>query len=429
VTAPAGARDYAGFAARLTAFGLISDPWFEGQPRFHPRPVVITSAVQASLYRAAEEMAAAYNELCLRCAADPALVEEFLGLTSVQQALWFSSAPHWHGIARADVFLTEQGPVLCELNCDTPSGEAEAVLLNRTVAPAFPDLCDPNCELGNRFCAMIAAVAARVGRLDPAAAAGAPLSVGLIYPTEMPEDLSMVLLYREWFEERGWRVTLGSPFNLRRLGARQAGLFDTPCDVFVRHYKTDWWSERRPVWSDEPKVPDPDPLSEELAVILGSALQGRCAVVNPFGAVVPQNKRAMALLWERMDLFSPRSRAAIERYLPETVRLERLSPARLRAERESWVLKSDYGCEGDEVVIGAETAPDVWEASLVAAVPGRWVAQRHFHALRGPDGAAANHGVYLVAGEASGLYTRLSVAGTDRHALSAPVLVRPEAPP
>ena len=251
----------------------------------------------------------------------------------------------------------------------------------------------------------------------------------MIYPTEMPEDLSMVLLYREWFEERGWRVTLGSPFNLRRLGARQAGLFDTPCDVFVRHYKTDWWSERRPVWSDEPKVPDPDPLSEELAVILGSALQGRCAVVNPFGAVVPQNKRAMALLWERMDLFSPRSRAAIERYLPETVRLERLSPARLRAERESWVLKSDYGCEGDEVVIGAETAPDVWEASLVAAVPGRWVAQRHFHALRGPDGAAANHGVYLVAGEASGLYTRLSVAGTDRHALSAPVLVRPEARP
>ena len=151
--------------------------------------------------------------------------------------------------------------------------------------------------------------------------------------------------------------------------------------------------------------------------------------MNPFGAVVPQNKRAMALLWERMDLFSPRSRAAIERYLPETVRLERLSPARLRAERESWVLKSDYGCEGDEVVIGAETAPDVWEASLVAAVPGRWVAQRHFHALRGPDGAAANHGVYLVAGEASGLYTRLSVAGTDRHALSAPVLVRPEARP
>ena len=429
MTAPAGAREYADFAARLTTGGLISDPWFEGQPRFHPRPVVLTSAEQASLYRAAEEMAAAYNELCLHCAGDPALVAGFLGLTPVQQALWCASAPHWHGIARADVFLTAQGPVVCELNCDTPSGEAEAVLLNRTVAPAFPGLCDPNRELCDRFCAMIAAVAGPVGRSHPGTSGRAPLSVGLIYPTEMPEDLSMVLLYREWFEERGWRVTLGSPFNLRRLGARQAGLFDTPCDVFVRHYKTDWWTERRPVWSDEPPVPDPDPLSEKLAVILGSALAGTCAVVNPFGAVVPQNKRAMALLWERMDLFSPRSRAAIRRYLPETVRLETLPPARLRDEREAWVLKSDYGCEGDEVVIGAETPPDVWEASLEAAVPGRWVAQRHFRALRGPDGAAANHGVYLVAGEASGLYTRLAVAGTDRHALSAPVLVRPEARP
>jgi hypothetical protein len=93
------------------------------------------------------------------------------------------------------------------------------------------------------------------------------------------------------------------------------------------------------------------------------------------------------------------------------------------------VLKSDYGCEGDEVVIGTETAPEVWEASLEAAVPGRWVAQRHFQAVRGPGGAVANHGIYLVAGEASGVYTRLSVSGTDRHALSAPVLVRPEARP
>jgi glutathionylspermidine synthase len=253
--------------------------------------------------------------------------------------------------------------------------------------------------------------------------------VGIIYPTEMPEDLSMVLLYRQWFEERGWRVTLGSPFNLRRLGPRVAGLFDTPCHVFLRHYKTDWWTERRPAWADEAEAPDPEPLCGPLAVILRSALAGTCAVVNPFGAVVPQNKRAMALMWERSDLFSEQSRSAIRRYLPQTLRLESLERPRLLAEREDWVLKSDYGCEGDQVVIGAETEPDAWEACLGAALPGRWVAQRHFRALRDRDGAAANHGVYLVAGEAAGLYTRLSVGGTDRHALSAPVLVRPEARP
>jgi hypothetical protein len=140
--------------------------------------------------------------------------------------------------------------------------------------------------------------------------------------------------------------------------------------------------------------------------------------------VVAQNKRAMALMWERIDLFSVQGRAAIRRYLPETLRLESLPRVRLLAEREDWVLKSDYGCEGQEVVLGAETDAATWRECLDAALPGRWVAQRRFHPLRDGEGAAANHGVYLVAGEAAGLYTRLSAGGTDRRALSAPVLVQ-----
>ncbi|MFL5444822.1 MAG: hypothetical protein ACJ78W_09915, partial [Myxococcales bacterium] len=123
----AGEAAYAAFAARIRAGGGISDPWLEGRPRFHPDPVVLAAAERDALYRAAEEMAAAWNELCLLCAAHPELVSGFLRLSDVQQALWLSSAPHWHGIARADVFFTAGGPKICELNCDTPSGEAEAV--------------------------------------------------------------------------------------------------------------------------------------------------------------------------------------------------------------------------------------------------------------------------------------------------------------
>ena len=149
-------------------------------------------------------------------------------------------------------------------------------------------------------------------------------------------------------------------------------------------------------------------------------------MVNPFGAVVPQNKRAMALMWERNELFLAGSRAAIRRYLPETFRLESLPRRRLLAERDKWVLKSDYGCEGDQVVIGRETAPDASMESLDAAVPGRWVAQRHFAAVRDGDGCCANHGIYLVGGEASGIYARLAAHATDRHALSSPVLIVPE---
>ena len=408
--------DYAAFAARLTAGGVISDPWFEGQPRFQQSPVVLRAVEQAALYRAAEEMAAAWNELCLLCANDPSLVSGFLGLTSVQQALWDASAPHWHGIARADVFFTDTGPMICELNCDTPTGEAEAVLLNGAVAGMHPQLQDPNRALAERFCAMIAAIAGTARRL----------SVGIVYPTEMPEDLSMVLLYRRWFEGRGWHVTLGSPFNLRRFAGGRAGLFDTPCDVFIRHYKTDWWTERVPVWADEPPVPDPEPLTEQLAIILGAAIAGSSAVINPFGAVVAQNKRAMALMWEKIDLFSESGRDAIRRYLPETVRLETIPRERMVAEQQEWVLKSDYGCEGDEVVIGAEIPADLWAASLEMAVPGRWVAQRRFRARLQPDGATAvNHGVFLVGGRAAGLFARLAGRGTDRSAISAPVFIAP----
>jgi len=407
--------DYAAFAATLTASGVISDPWFEGQPRFQPAPVILRQEEQAALYRAAEEMAAAYNELCLLCARQPSLAAGFLGLTPVQQALWCASAPRWHGIARADVFVAAEGLRICELNCDTPTGEAEAVLLNEAVAADFPNLLDPNRELGSRFCAMIDALA------------GGARSAGLIYPTEMTEDLPMVLLYRRWLEQRGFTVTLGSPFNLRALPGGRAALFDTPCDLFLRHYKTDWWTEREPAWADEEPVPDAGPLGEQLAIILRAALAGTCAVVNPFGAVVPQNKRSMALMWERIDLFPDAAACAIRAYLPETRRLEAMPRAQLAAERERWVLKSDYGCEGDEVLVGAETSPEDWSAALELAVPGRWIAQRRFHAARSADGAFVNHGVFLVGGKAAGLYARVSRAATDRHALSAPVLVEARA--
>jgi len=131
-------------------------------------------------------------------------------------------------------------------------------------------------------------------------------------------------------------------------------------------------------------------------------------------------------MWEKIDLFSEPSRDAIRRYLPQTVRLEAMPRERLIAERQEWVLKSDYGCEGDEVVIGAEVPASQWEASIEAAVPGRWVAQRRFRAQLQPDGITfVNHGVFLIGGRAAGLFTRLSAGGTDRSAISAPALIAP----
>jgi glutathionylspermidine synthase len=144
---------------------------------------------------------------------------------------------------------------------------------------------------------------------------------------------------------------------------------------------------------------------------------------------VPQNKRVMAFMWEHVHRFSTRGRGLIERYVPWTSRLETLHPERLKADREGWVLKSDYGAEGEEVVIGRETDDATWSASLAHARPGRWVAQRWFQALPdarpGGAGQPLNYGVFLVAGEACGVYVRRQAGATDDHAVSVPVLVRP----
>jgi hypothetical protein len=188
--------------------------------------------------------------------------------------------------------------------------------------------------------------------------------------------------------------------------------------VLLRHYKTDWWGEREPVWSDAEPPPDAEPLVEALRVVVAATLRRRLAVVNPFGAVLTQNKRALAFFWEERARFSRAAQTAIERHLPFALRLERADRDVLTREREAWVLKSDYGCEGDEVVVGAEVAPEVWRRALACAVPRRWIAQRRFEPRRDSEGCAVNFGVYLVAGRAAGLYCRRSARATDHEAVS-----------
>jgi glutathionylspermidine synthase len=412
---------YEALAEQLVRTGLVTDPWLEGLPRFRAEPLLLSRERRAALYRAAEDVAAVYHELALACAASPEVLDDFFGLTPCQKLMWQTSQPFWHGVARADVFLTQDGQLaVCELNSDTPTGEVEAVLLNPLVRPSWPDAVDPNEGLGERLCEMVESLAARLLVPPPERP-----SVGILYPTEMAEDLGLVRLYRQWFEERGWKAHLGSPFNLKADAQGRVCLFGEPCDVLLRHYKTDWWGERMPVWDDEESFEDMVPLAAPLSAVLQACLEGRCVVVNPFGAVLTQNKRAMAFMWEHHARFSPRARAIIRAHIPYTVRMETLSAAELMRDREAWVLKSDYGAEGDEVLVGRLTPPLEWGVAVEHAVPGRWVAQRYFAAQEGPGGETVNHGVYVIAGEAAGLYTRVQRGATDTHALSVPVLVTP----
>ena len=409
-------QSYEAFARRIVASGVLSDPWLDGAPRFREEPLVLPARLARDLARAAEDVASVYNEMCLLVADEPRFLDDFFGLTPIQKAMWAASEPRWHGLARADVFVTEEGLAFTEINCDTPTGEAEATVLGALALPERKDLLDPNAELESRFVRLVETLAAR--ELE----AAAPKAIGLVYPTEFTEDLSLVRLYKRWFESRGYEVVLGSPYNLAS-DERGTLLFDRPVGVVLRHYKTDWWGERASVWDDD-DVADKEPLAEPLRALFAGMAEGKTTVVNPFGAVLPQNKRAMAFFWEQIHRFSPRAQTIIERYIPVTSRLETVHEEQLRVQRADWVLKSDYGAEGDEVVVGRHVSDEIWQASLAHARPGRWIAQRFFEARPIDDaGALVNYGVYLVAGEACGIYARVQVGPTDDRALSAPVLV------
>jgi glutathionylspermidine synthase len=409
----APASSYDAFAKRISASGIITDPWLSGEPRFREEPVLVSGAEAREMYRVAESVAEVYNELCLMVADEPEVLDTFFGLSPYQKAMWLASQPLWHVIARADVFVTDEGLQIAELNCDTPTGEAEAIILGPLAARA--GTADPNRELAKRFGDVTELlVNAMLGKDKPRRA-------GIVYPTELPEDLSLVRLYKKTFEERGWEIFLGSPYNLTH-DERGLVLFEEPISLVLRHYKTDWWGERQSAWDDE-ELLDPQPLEEPLEAVLAAMLEGSASVVNPFGAVVPQNKRAMAFMWEHIHRFSRRSQETIRAHVPVTKRLESLHVEQLIAQKDDWVLKSDYGAEGDEVVIGRLVTPEVWQESLVHARRGRWIVQRWFRAKEGAGGEIVNYGVFLLAGEAAGLYARVQVGATDERALSAPVLV------
>lgn len=414
---------YDAFAQRVIADGVILDPWMDGEPRLSPEPLVLEASEHRALLRVGEDVAELYEEACQLVDEDEDLLDSFFSLSPIQKLMWNASRPLWHGIARADVFATAEGHAITELNCDTPTGEAEAVVLNRIVREATSGLVDPNADLERRFGAMVSILVERL--VDGAA----PRTIGIVYPTEFTEDLSVIRLYRRWLEAIGFEVVLGSPYNLGiDEAAERATLFGRPVAAIFRHYKTDGWGERASVWDDE-TLADALPLAAPLAAALRASAFRKTAVINPFGSVVPQNKRTMAFMWEHIHRFSTRAKGLIERHVPYTSRLETQHVERLRADREGWVLKSDYGAEGDEVVIGRETDEETWNAALAHARPGRWVAQRWFEALpeKRPGGAGQplNYGVFVIAGEACGLYVRRSAGATDDRAVSVPVLVKP----
>ena len=339
---------------------------------------------------------------------DPSLVTRFFDLPPSYQLMWRMSAPHWHGIARADVFLTPAGPQVCELNSDTPSGEPEAVALNRVVDGAGASgFDDPNCRLGDRVFAMVRAVV----------------------PAGAPHD------GRNRLPDGDDRRFLGH----RSLRAVVRIAWHPSCPWVAVQPAPGWTWRRRAVRGF--LLGHLEALQDRLVGRAAHDLAVRVALLRcrpAFGAARPARGRdrarelrggepircradpeqandGFALGGARSILGTRRARSFA--VMSRSRRgWKRCATPRLREEQPLWVLKSDYGCEGEEVVIGADTTAAAWADALSDALPTRWIAQRRFQPFRDRGGQSINYGVYLVAGRAAGLFTRLQSGGTDRRA-------------
>lgn len=402
--------DYEVFARELEHTCLVNDPYYDSRPIFWSSPLEVERDFVTRVYREGERIGELFEELCQIVLKEPELLDTFFSLPPHYKLMVLSSDGWWHGFARMDMFLLEDGSLkICELNADTPSGQVEMLVPPPLVAPRFPELVDVNDVYEQRFIDMMLRFHAdRTGQSEP------PRRVGLIYPTDLPEDITLVRLYQQWFERRGIPVVLGSPENLAPADGGLA-LLGEPIDLVLRHYKTDWWGERPRIFDDEHEVPDPDPLEEELLLITEAERRGRVTVVNPFGALLPQDKLSLAFFWEETDRFSAAAQQTIKDLIPETFRLDFMDKERLKDERTGWVMKSDFGCEGDEVLVGPHTDEETWRYAIDHALPGIWVMQRFFDVapLTGPDGRAwlPNLGVFLVSGRSAGLLARIAEQG------------------
>ena len=402
---PALRLAFATLADRLIATHLVCDPWIDDAERFDPSPVVLEPDDLDALDAVATRIGAAWDEAMQIVQREPELLDDWYHYTPSQKAMWEMSAGAWHGFARMDAFPVGDGWQVCELNADTPSGQSDILACAEVFEAIYPELEDPNRAHGERVANLVDRWFRAHTGLDRA-----PHSIGIVYPTELPEDILLIRTWELVFERAGLSVQRGSPFNLTFDDHGHVHLFGERMDVVLRHYKTDWWGDRLPVRTDEPPLLDPVPLPQ-LAPLLEADRAGRVLVVNPFGSMVAQDKRTMALLWARRDDLSDTARATVEELLPETVRFADIGAARLLAERADWVLKSDFGCEGEEVVIGARCTDPEWAAEVAACIPERWVAQRYFDVAERIPGCDVNLGLYLVGGSFEGLYVRTTPKG------------------
>lgn len=279
-------------------------------------------------------------------------------------------------VMRFDFHWTSDGWRVSEVNSDVPGGFAEASSLPMMMARQLSSNLKPAGDPAGRLA-------------DALAVASDGKAVALLAAPGFIEDQQVTACLARRLAERGATPFLVGPRNLEWRDGRctlQSASSIVRVGTIVRFYQAEWLSRLPRRFSM--------PFFSETETVFA----------NPASALLTESKR-FPLSWDALTV----SLATWRRLLPES-RDPRQAPWR---RDDGWVLKTAYCNTGDSVVTRSWISPRQWRSieRIVRLFPGRWVAQRAFHAL--PLGTPWGEmypcvGVFTVGGRAAGAYVRLS---------------------
>ena len=362
------------------------DPQVGDQATLATFPLIATRALVERLFRWAEALDREARAAEVELLAAPRLWERLAVPRAIRSELArgrrVGLTPACGRVLRFDFHPCRDGWRISEVNADVPGGYSESTELTQLFADAHAGLV-PSGAPGERWCDTILAHARESSGRD------APRGA-LVYATGFTEDLQVCAHLAEHLRARGAITVLAQPQHLRWREGRahlEADHHRGPLDFIVRFFQCEWLPR------------------------LGRAVQwrplvagGLTPVANPGSSVLLESKR-FPLVWDSLRTQLPTWRAL----LPET----RPLPWRPRALDASWVLKSAYSNNGDDVLHREITPPLEWRKATrwLALSRGTWLAQRRFEpeALETPWGPMhVCLGVYTIDGRAAGIYGRLS---------------------
>jgi hypothetical protein len=289
------------------------------------------------------------------------------------QARWVALDPGQPDVvlSRLDAFLTPSGARFIEVNSDAPAGFG----YGDRMAEVFQQL--PYFQHFSRRHpvsyqpsggALVEAVMQAWRRAGRPCARNEPM-VGIVDYADVKTRPDQEIL-RQAFEAAGVACVLADPRELSFTGGRLvAG--ERALDVVYRRAVLSELVERE----------------TEVRGFLHAYRYGAAVFVNSFRCHLSEDKAFFALLLgpEAARFLSEGERVLLRSIVPWTARVEEVRVERdgrmvdllpwAMAQRERLVLKPAHGYGGRSVLVGDETAPDAWEAALLAGLGQAWILQ------------------------------------------------------